>query len=366
MFLNKSIYPIGIDLSEAHLYAVQLQDHRKGLSVRGLFHQELEAADGELSLKEESLSKALKEIPKTPGFSGRRVALHLPFDTLLSFPIRFQINRESSLEQAIVQKSKEYLPFPLHQAVMDYASLEALGPPEEKRYRAMVVALKKDILDLYLNLVKQCGFVVETVDFAFSSLMRVHCYLYGTIDHPLILCHVGEEQSILSAVNNEGILYQRNISWGLKPLLRRILGNFELGDDLEKGKVLLSRYGLSYEVQRSGAKKDEDPSAYDMQRALFQVITPNIGALVEEIHKIIGYLRSEAPDTSPAGIHLYGQGAFIRHLDTFIETGVNIPTQLINPFEQMSKSNGQGDADEFGGASFCLALGLAMRKVTWL
>ena len=372
MFEFKSIYPIGIDISEQHLFALQLQKNLKGFAIRGQLHRELESigSDGsnDWSDQEESLSNVLKEISKQNGFTGKRVALHLPLDKLLSFPVQFQLKKGNSIEEMIVQKTKEYLPFPLEQAIIDYPSIETLGLEESKRHIATVVALKREYLDNYLSIMKKSGFIVETVDFPVSSLMRLHQNLRGTIEKPIILFHMGDRQSLLASVNNESILYQRTILWGTKPLLRRILANFGMDDAWDKGKRLLFKYGLNYEEGMDQKVEDqgEDSVAHDMHRALYQIITPSIEELVDEFLKIIGYLRSEERNAFPERICIYGQGALIRHLDTYIERRVNIPVELVNPLGKMARSNGHGNIDSLDETAFSLALGLAMRKVTWL
>ena len=369
MFQFKSIYPIGIDISEQHLFALQLQKNLKGVAIRGQLHRELESLDNDGSDQEESLSSALREISKQNGCAGKRVALHLPLDKFLSFPVRFQVKNGNSIEEAIVQKAKEYLPFPLEQAIIDYPSIETLGLEESKRHIATVVALKKENLDQYLSIMKKSGFIVETVDFPVSSLMRLYQNLQGAIEKPIILFHMGDKQSLLASVNNECIIYQRTILWGIKPLLMRIQANFDMEGTWDKGKRLLFRYGLNYEEERPDRKvgdHGEDPASRDMHRALYQIITPSIEELIDEFLKIIGYLRSEERNAFPERICIFGQGALIRHLDTYIERRVNIPVELVNPLEKMARSNGHGRIDSLDETSFSLALGLAMRKVTWL
>ncbi|GAH22810.1 unnamed protein product, partial [marine sediment metagenome] len=61
-----------------------------------------------------------------------------------------------------------------------------------------------------------------------------------------------------------------------------------------------------------------------------------------------------------------GQGSFIRHMDRYLEKQLNIPTTLINPITKVSLPDAAILPDVSEGASFALALGLAMRKVTWL
>ena len=88
--------------------------------------------------------------------------------------------------------------------------------------------------------------------------------------------------------------------------------------------------------------------------------------LVDEFHKIIGYVRSEDTNIVFEGLYLYGQGILIRNLDGYIEKRIGIRTKTVNALEVLELSEGSFPPDFSEYASFALALGLAMRKVTWL
>ena len=53
-------------------------------------------------------------------------------------------------------------------------------------------------------------------------------------------------------------------------------------------------------------------------------------------------------------------------LDGYLENRLNIPTRAINPMHEVPLSESSILPDISSGAPFALALGLAMRKVTWL
>lgn len=55
-------------------------------------------------------------------------------------------------------------------------------------------------------MMKQADLILESVDFSLSSLIRLHDYLHSATPNPIILCHIGHTQSLLSVVAKEGIL----------------------------------------------------------------------------------------------------------------------------------------------------------------
>ena len=133
--------------------------------------------------------------------------------------------------------------------------------------------------------------------------------------------------------------------------------------------MLLTKYGLIYENRESdkdGMDPNEESMRDSMPRAVYQIITPYIEELLEEFHKMIGYLRSEEQNVDFEGIYIYGQGAFIHDMDGYIGRRLDIPTNLVNPMTKIGLSEEGVLADMSEGFRFALALGLAMRKVPWL
>lgn len=369
MFNLKFKYPIGIDIASQDIYAVQLKEIRQGFAIRGLLHRELDEEVTGIPDASDTLVSLLKEISKNRQFLGKRVVVHFPSQDIFSFPIRFQVGNTETIEEAILRESTERLPFPIEEAIIDYPSIVSLPSSEANEYKATIVAVHRDHMKQYLLMLKQAGLIVEAVDFGVSSLIRLHNHLYDAIRNPIILCNIGQTQSLLSVVTKDSILAQHNVAWGIQILLRRILTNLELSNEKDKAKVLLMKYGLVHEDREScnnGPDVTEDITTDNIRRAIYQIIASYMEELTYELHKIIGYVRSEEQNVVFEGIYMYGQAPFIHYLDHYLERRLNSPTTLINPMTKVALSDNSILPDISEGAPFALALGLAMRKVPWL
>jgi len=365
----KSKYPIGIDIASQDIYAVQLKEIRRGFAIRGLLHRELDEEVTGIPDAGDTLVPLLKEISKDRRFLGKRVVVHFPSQNIFSFPIRFQVGNTETIEEAILRESKERLPFPIEEAIIDYPSIISLPSGEANEYKATIVAVHRDHMKQYLLMLKQAGVIVEAVDFRVSSLVRLHNHFHDAIGNPTVLCNIGQTQSLLSIVTKDSILAQHNITWGIQILLRRILTNLELSDEKDKAKILLMKYGLVHEDREGynkGSDLTEDITTDNIRRAIYQIIAPYMEELTHELHKIIGYVRSEERNVVFEGIYMYGQAPLIHCLDRYLERRLNSPTTLINPMTKVALSDNGILPDISEGAPFALALGLAMRKVPWL
>ncbi|CAB1066038.1 hypothetical protein D1BOALGB6SA_10837 [Olavius sp. associated proteobacterium Delta 1] len=370
MFEKKTKYPIGIDIQERQIFAVQLQSYQHGIAIKGLAHAEIdENWQGDDPIESiDALQPSLKKMAKNKSFGGKRAVLHVPSQHIISFPIRLKPGRAEPLEQAIVRESAAYLPFPIEDAIIDYPSLQSVNSGDTSEYKAVMIAVHKDLIQKYVGLLKQVGFGVEAVDFQVSSLIRLHRHLYNGASGPTVLCHFGMTQTLLVIVSNDSILAQRYVPMGLQFLLDKITDNLALSQGKNNAKVMLQKYGLAYQDQQGANRGSivQSSETKRLQRVIYQILSPQIEELLHELHKIIGYVRSEAPHTVFENLYVYGPGVLIHKLDDYLAKRLSIPTQLLNPLHTMETSNDGILVDPSEGGPFALAVGLAMRKVAWL
>lgn len=370
MFNLNNRYPIGIDINDQNIYATQFQKTRQGLAIRGLYHRKLASAHKDSPEPDDALIPVLKEIAKNKRFRGKSVAIHLPARHVYCFPVTFEIDAEETLKDGIARECRRHLSFPLKEAVIDYPSIIDISTGKNKKFNAIIIAVRRDHIEQYSFLLKRAGLRVETIDFNLSSLLRLHHYLFSPKDAPLILCNIGHSQSIIAVVTKNSILAQRNTSWGIKHLLDSLKTNLELSGNSEQTLGILKKYGLNYEHQISsggGVSAEENGDRNDemeISRTVFQILAPCVDGLMHEFYQITGYVGSEIQKIKFEEINMYGQASSINFLGQYIRRKFDIPTKCINPMIKLSLSDNSLLPDTAEGAPFALALGLAMRKVT--
>ena len=368
MLKLKSTYPIGIDIQNKHIYAAQFKKSRKGLVVGGLWHKELDCEVDNLDNANDILSPLLKEIARSNQFRGKKVIVHPPFQEIFTFPIRFRISEGDDVEELIVNESKKFMPFPIEEAVIDYPSISSVPLGGVHQYTVTVVASRKDHIEHYLYMLKKAGLSAEIFDFSVSALLRLHHVLFTPSENPIVLGNIGRNGSLLSIVTQEDILAQRMISWGIQPLVDKLRDNFEHLGEEHKAKMLLTNYGLRYEDSIKAKKKSkisEKAEMDSMHKVIYQLVAPHIEELIHECHQLMAYVRSETENPKFKAVYMYGLANMIGNLEGFMQNRLQLPTKLVNPIRENRFQNNMKNMDISDGADFTLALGLAMRKVTW-
>lgn len=368
MFGSRDRLPIGIDIGNYNIYAAQLKEIKKGLAVRGMWHQELAEDINAILEDEDKLIPVFKGIRQSRRFQGRGAVIKLPSKNIFSFPVRFEVGDGENIEEAILRESAEHLTFPIEDAILDYPSLTPDHSGSDRTYKATIVATPREHINRYVTLLKKAGLVVEAIDFGVSALIRLHHHLFEKIKNIAILCNIGQTQTVLTMVTEDSILGERIIPWGMRALINKILANIELANDPNRARSLLKQYGMVHDDREASSKAAaaDDPDQVVMRRAIYQILTPLIDEFVFEFHRMVSYVRSEEKNPFFEGVYLYGQAGLIAHLDCYVEARIGIRTQQVNPLmgEAFALENDQPLTRE--NAPYAMAMGLAMRKIAWL
>ena len=366
MIKIKSAYPIGLDIGKDHIYAAQFKKSGKKLAIRGLWHKSLNGASKDPADSDDVTVSLLKQIAEHKGFKGKKVVVHIPPQEIISFPIRFSVHAGESLEAVMVRESEKFLPFSIEEAVIDYPSI---SPPSSENYSATIVASRKESIEHYLTVLKQSGLSAEVFDFGVSALLRLHHFLFTAAVDSIVLCNVGYTGSMIAIVHKDLILANRYIDWGTKALIENLQRNFKHLDDKKKASLFLKKYGLLYENQKNRKQESDpsnDPEIDNILKVIYQISTPHIEELIHECHQIMAYVRSEFSNPPFAAIYIYGLATVIENLDQYFEMRLGIPTKLVNPLLSSKFDANKNLSDITEGASFALALGTALRPITWL
>lgn len=358
-------YPIAIDLSDgAEMCALQLAAPRGVAVVRAAARRDVRTGDGGAPA-DGDVRDFIRDVLRSRAFRGRAVALLPPVDAVRSYPLRVEVGKEENFEAALVRHAASDLKISVDEWSLDYASVGPPGPAGKGTRDVLLFAARNEDVSRYLNLVKQAGGVLEVINSSASALVRAYT-ISGAKPNPVLLCNVGRSGAALVVASCDSILAHRNANWGTERLCRKLIDNLGVSRQSIDADFLLRKHGLLHAVAVDADSGSSGPTD-DTARTVGQLLAPLADELVRELHNLVGYVRSGAPDVVMDGLFLYGRGARVNGLAEYIARELNVEGRSMNPLERLGWQHAQvipGLADE--GTAYALALGLAMRRIPWL
>jgi type IV pilus assembly protein PilM len=345
LFGGKTLF--GLDIGSSFIKAVQLKEKRSGYEL-DLFDQiqlppEL-IVDGSI-IDSMRLVEVLKELIKKARIKTKNVAISIAgHASVIIRRITLTEMTEEELAESIKFEAEQYVPFDIEDVNIDF---QILGPKDEPgQMDVMLVAVKKDIINEYVTVVKEAGLLPIVVDvdaFALGNMYEINYEIESGKN--LALVNLGARTINLNLVKNGVSIFTRDSS----------LGSNIITEALQK------EFNISYE-QAERAKKGEQVEGVG-QDAVDQIMQASYEELLTEITRSIEYFQTTSFQEEVSGIILSGGGALLKDFPNRLAERAGVEVRLAEPFRNISvpKRFDRSYLQEVGPMA-AVAVGLALRR----
>src|SRR3972149_676455 len=149
--------PIGIDIGTRSINVVQLAKSASGLYIH---EADIMMLPAEKVTEEGSIIGAFSDIIKRNNFKGKEVVSRMPPSLVTIIPIKISQRENETEEGAILRESKEYIPYPLDEAVIDFLPIGTVGEEGDKARKILLIFTKRSDVINHLELLKNVGLKV--------------------------------------------------------------------------------------------------------------------------------------------------------------------------------------------------------------
>jgi type IV pilus assembly protein PilM len=334
--------PIGLDIGSGYLKAVQLKDTKSGYELE-LFDMlplppEL-VVDGSVidSLR---LVDSLKELARKAKIKTKEVAISIAgHSSVIIKRVSLPDMSEEELSESIKFEAEQYIPFDIEDVNLDF---QILGPKEEPgQMDVILVAVKRDIINEYIAVVKEAGFNCQVVDVNSFALENIYEVNYEI-----------EPGKNIAIINIGASTINMNILKGGISVFTR---DSAVGSNLHT-EVLQREFNLTYDVAER-LKRGEAVENVSPQDA-FSVMELASEEIIGEVNRSLEYFHEEVNE-----VILSGGCALVRDFPRLLAEKIGVETKVMQPFKNIKvpKKFDITYIEEMGPMA-AVATGLALRK----
>jgi type IV pilus assembly protein PilM len=235
---------IGLDIGSGYLKVVQLKDTKGGYELE-LFDMlplppEL-IVDGSIidSLR---LIDSLKELVKKAKIKTKDAVISIAgHSSVIIKRVSLPEMSEEELSESIKFEAEQYIPFDIEDVNLDF---QILGPKEEAgQMDVMLVAVKKDIINEYLSVVKEAGLnplIVDVNSFALENIYEVNYEIEP--DKNIAIVNIGASTINMNVLKGGISVFTRDSAVGsnlhTEALQREFNLTYETAERLKKGEAV--------------------------------------------------------------------------------------------------------------------------------
>ena len=342
---------LGLDISSTTVKLLELSKNDGHYKVESMAIEPLpDDAVSEKNIQDpEAVGECIQKALKKSGTKAKNAAVAVAGSAVITKIITMPAtlaNNDSELESQIEMEADQYIPYPLEEINLDF---EVIGPSEDnpETIDVLLAASRSENIEMRtiaLEIAKLKPKIVDVEAYTIekSSALIAEQIEEGEDNRIIAVVDIGATMTSLNVIEDGNLIYTREQSFGGKQLTEEIM----------------RRYGLSYEEAGRLKKTGGLPDNY-----IPEVLEPFKETIAQQVSRFLQFFYNAGQHSSISLIALAGGCASIPGIDELIESQLETPTVIANPFANMSlsaKVNPQLLSND--APSLMIACGLAMRS----
>ncbi|HEX4141448.1 MAG TPA: type IV pilus assembly protein PilM [Candidatus Methylacidiphilales bacterium] len=270
-----------------------------------------------------ALQKILKEqkIKK-----GREVYVSISGQSVFMRFVKLPPVDAAQVEQVVRFEAQQNVPFPIDEVTWDYQMMPARSAGSSEA-EAVIVAIKKEVLESEVMAVERAGLSIKQVDVAPFALLNAFRYSELQTEECALIIDMGARSTNLVFVERNSF-WIRNVPIAGNQISQAICNEmqepFVAAELLKKGKGFVSLGGVY-----------ADPDDADAAR-ISKLIRTTMTKLHVDINRSIAYYRTTLNGAPPKRVFLTGGSSQLPYLDLFIGDKLSLPVVYFNPLRNVT------------------------------
>lgn len=342
---------IGLDIGTSAIKLVQLKVTRRGMSLQNFGIEPLppqSIVDGAV-MNHGAVVDAIRNLAKRIHLRGKEMAIAVSGNSVIIKRITIPHMEGPALDEQMEWEVQQNIPFSREDVTVDHAVLVEQTP--QGQMEVLLVAAKKEIVDQYIGVVRDAGFVVSVVDSAAFALQNaVEASVGFAPGETVAIVNCGSALSTLSIVSDGLPAFNRDIAQAGNTYTEAI-----------QTRLAVSMDGAEAYKVGGAAASSADVVPQEVHRILAQISEQVAG----EFQRSIDFFVNDAVDANLARIYLAGGTALVPQLPKAIQDRSRIPVQIIDPFVRVEVDPRRFDVEYLRANApvAAIAFGLALRRL---
>lgn len=346
MFFSKKIEPIALDIGSTFIKLVQLKGSNKKYQLLkfGMVPLPPEVIVEGAVMDAGRVVEAIRELLAAHKVTTKEVVISVSGSSVIIKRVSVADMTDEELAESIKWEAEQYIPFSIDDVNVDF---QKLGPgAAEGQADVLLVAVKKDKINDYVNLVKEAGLEPVVMDVDAFALANMYELNYSIETGTTALLNIGASVMNINILKDGMSIFTRDITVG---------GN-------RYTEALQRDFGLTYEDAEK-VKRGESVDGADTERisGVMSAVTDDI---VAETQRSFEFFRSTTGSDKVSRVLVSGGCARIGNFTSVLSERLEMPVEVVDPFKNITIDSKRFEPSVLAesGPLCAVAVGLAIRR----
>jgi type IV pilus assembly protein PilM len=342
---------VGLDVGSSSIKAVELSKKSKGknfdLTHLGVAQVPAEAIVQGAFLNSSAITEAIQEAIENAKIKTKNVAAAVCGHSVIVKKVSLPQMTRDELDEQIRWEAEQYIPFDVNEVNLDFQILETSDG--EGQMDVLLVAAKKDLIDDYVQVIREAGLTPVAVDVAGFAIENAFEVNYDTAS-----------DDVIALVNIGAQVVNINIMAGGVPCFTRDITTAGNQYTEEIQKALSISFEEAERIKLGGQGTDsQDVVPQEVEQAMQSVTETVIG----EISRSLDFYAATTAESRINKVYLSGGSAKVSGLEAAFHERTGLEVETLNPLSRMLPSDrfDQEYLDDMS-AALSVGVGLALRE----
>jgi type IV pilus assembly protein PilM len=351
---------IGLDIGSHSIKLVGLKMTSKGPFLTCLGMKEMPPGKDREDVN--AVSEILKALVKEVGLKTKKVRLTVSGSGVHIKRISIPALPKAELKEAVRWEIKNFLPFPVETAEIDFHILNEYVEDNVKKLDLLTVACPKQLIDRTLSIAEGAGLQQAHLDVApFALWNALLTWTPIRKGETVALVDLGAERTGIYLFKDGILQFSREFTPAGADITRAVTeGIGSVGEPellYERAERIKQEMGIPSEAHQE-RMSDQSPS---LSKISF-LVRPVLEKLVAEIGRSLDYYRSQFNDEQIGRVLLTGGGANLKNIVSYLGSELRLPVEHFSPLEKILFDSKKIDIQLIHqmGSIFTIAAGIAL------
>lgn len=350
---------VGVDIGSSNIKYMSLKGTQGKFTVAGWGITSLKAegtTEASPEEKKAAITKVLKEVAKKNGFSGKKISTSVSGNSVIVRYVKFPKLSLDDLKRSIQFEAEPYIPFDIRDVNISFHVIGDVVDEGQKKMQTILVAAKKDIVQLKIDVIKAAGLkpaVIDVDSFALENAYEDTCD--SDKKETVLLVNIGANVTNMAIIENGTSKVVRDVFIAGNSITKILQKNLQCS--FQEAEEIKMKFGVLVTVE------DKDKALAEDNKEAMQIsniVVPVLKDLLSEIQRSLDFYLSQSSDRTISRVLVSGGTAKLKNINKYLAQELKMVVELFNPFE---KIKGAEQIPAGTACDFAIACGLAMRKL---
>jgi type IV pilus assembly protein PilM len=344
---------VGLDIGSSSVKAVELS--RRGRSKEfelthlGVAPMPAEAIVQGAFLNSSAIVEGIREAIEKAKIRTKNVAAAVCGHSVIVKKVSLPAMSREELDEQIRWEAEQYIPFDVNEVNLDFQILNSGAG--EGQMEVLLVAAKKDLVDDYVQVIREAGLVPAAIDVAAFAVENAFEANYEVRPGEVVaLVNIGAQVVNINIISNGAPAFTRDITTA---------GN-QYTEEIQKALSISFEEAERIKLGGRRSQDSQEVVPQEVEQAMRSVTETVIG----EISRSLDFFAATSADSRIERIVLCGGGASVAGLQAAFQERSGAKVEIMDPLARMLPSS-RFEADYLDEVAPALGVGvgLALRRM---